>query len=237
MSELALVPIVFITSCLTAVIGMGGGVLLLTLMPGLVPTPAILPVHALTQLASHLSRAAFGWRAVDLAIVPAFTLGALAGGWLGAQVYQWLDERWLPALIGGFILVFTWLPLPVVRGGGQLALALLGFCQTGLGMLAGATGPLGAAVLLQRNKERDWLVVNTAVYMSLNHALRVFAFFAIGFSFAPWWPLVTAMVAAGIAGSWVGTRLRRKVPQRNFHQWFRLLVTALAVRMIVMALW
>ncbi len=119
MSELALVPIVFITSCLTAVIGMGGGVLLLTLMPGLVPTPAILPVHALTQLASNLSRAAFGWRAVDLAIVPAFTLGALAGGWLGAQVYQWLDERWLPALIGGFILVFTWLPLPVVRGEGS----------------------------------------------------------------------------------------------------------------------
>lgn len=237
MSELALVPIVFITSCLTAVIGMGGGVLLLTLMPGLVPTAAILPVHALTQLASNLSRAAFGWRAVDLAIVPAFTLGALAGVWLGAQVYQWLDERWLPALIGGFILVFTWLPLPVVRGGGQLALALLGFCQTGLGMLAGATGPLGAAVLLQRNKERDWLVVNTAVYMTLNHALRVFAFFAIGFSFAPWWPLVTAMVAAGIAGSWVGTRLRRKLPQRNFYQWFRLLVTALAVRMIVMALW
>jgi uncharacterized membrane protein YfcA len=237
LSELALVPIVFITSCLTAVIGMGGGVLLLTLMPGLVPTAAILPVHALTQLASNLSRAAFGWRAVDLAIVPAFTLGALAGGWLGAQVYQWLDERWLPALIGGFILVFTWLPLPVVRGGGQLALALLGFCQTGLGMLAGATGPLGAAVLLQRNKERDWLVVNTAVYMTLNHALRVFAFFAIGFSFAPWWPLVTAMVAAGIAGSWVGTRLRRKLPQRNFYQWFRLLVTALAVRMIVMALW
>jgi uncharacterized membrane protein YfcA len=104
-------------------------------------------------------------------------------------------------------------------------------------MLAGATGPLGAAVLLQRNKERDWLVVNTAVYMTLNHALRVFAFFAIGFSFAPWWPLVTAMVAAGIAGSWVGTRLRRKLPQRNFYQWFRLLVTALAVRMIVMALW
>ncbi len=237
MSELALVPIVFITSCLTAVIGMGGGVLLLMLMPGLVPTAAILPVHALTQLASNLSRAAFGWRAVDLAIVPAFTLGALAGGWLGAQIYQSLDMRWLPAFIGGFILVFTWLPLPVVRGGGQLALALLGFCQTGLGMLAGATGPLGAAVLLRRNSERDWLVVNTAVYMTLNHLLRVCAFFAIGFSFAPWWPLVTGMVVAGIAGSWVGTRLRRWVPQRDFHKWFRLLVSVLALRMIALALW
>lgn len=236
MSELALVPIVFLTSCLTAVIGMGGGVLLLMLMPGLVPTGAILPLHALTQLASNVSRAAFGWRSIDLRIVPAFTAGAVAGGWAGAEIYQGLDLRWLPAYIGLFILVFTWLPLPVVRGGGNIALALLGFCQTGLGMLAGATGPLGAAVLLQRNSQRDWLVVNTAVYMTLNHALRVAAYFALGFSYAPWWALVCGMVLAGICGSWVGTRLRGLVPQRDFHKWFRLLVSVLAVRMILLAL-
>ena len=236
MSELALVPIVFLTSCLTAVIGMGGGVLLLMLMPGLVPTGAILPLHALTQLASNVSRAAFGWRSIDLRIVPAFTAGAVAGGWAGAEIYQGLDLRWLPACIGLFILVFTWLPLPVVRGGGNIALALLGFCQTGLGMLAGATGPLGAAVLLQRNSQRDWLVVNTAVYMTLNHALRVAAYFALGFSYAPWWALVCGMVLAGICGSWVGTRLRGLVPQRDFHKWFRLLVSALAVRMVLLAL-
>ncbi len=236
MSELALVPVVFLTSCLTAMIGMGGGVLLLMLMPGLVPTAAILPLHALTQLASNLSRAAFDWRSIDLRIVPAFTAGALAGGWLGSAIYQDLDLRWLPACIGFFILLFTWLPLPLVRGGGNLALALLGFFQTGLGMLAGATGPLGAAVLLRRNQRRDWLVVNTAVYMTLNHALRVLAYFAIGFSYAPWWTLVTGMVVAGICGSWLGTRLRGLVPQRDFHQWFRLLVSALAVRMILLAL-
>jgi uncharacterized membrane protein YfcA len=234
-TELALLPIVFATSCLAAIIGMGGGVLLLMLMPGLVPIAAILPLHALTQMASNASRAAFGWRAIDLSLVPAFTVGALAGGWLGSEVYQLLDERWLPAYIGVFILVFTWLPLPLVRGGGQLALAILGFVQTGLGMLAGATGPLGAAVLVRRNTERDWLVVNTAVYMTLNHTLRVLAYFAIGFSYAPWWPLVTGMVIAGIAGSWVGTRLRHLVPQRDFHKWFRLLVSVLAVRMIALA--
>lgn len=237
MTEMALVPIVFFTSCLTAMIGMGGGVLLIALMPGFVAPAAILPVHALTQLASNLSRAGFGWRWIDLGIVPAFAAGALAGAWLGGEVYQGLDLRWLPAIIGVFILVFTWLPLPLMHGGGQLSLALLGFYQTGLGMVVGATGPLGAAVLLQRNKERDWLVVNTAVYMSLNHCLRVLAFVAIGFSFAPWWPLVVGMVLAGIGGSWLGTLLRRFVPRRNFHNWFRLLVTVLAIRMIVLALY
>ena len=235
MTELVLVAIVLVTSCLTAVIGMGGGVLLLTLMPGLVPASAILPLHAVTQFASNVSRAGFGWRSLDLTIVPAFVLGALAGGWLGSEIYQVLDERWLPAFIGVFILVFTWLPPPVVRGGGQLALGALGFFQTGLGMLAGATGPLGAAVLLRRNSERDWLVVNTALYMTLNHALRVFAYFALGFSFAPWWPLLSGMIIAGIAGSWLGTRLRGFVPQRDFHKWFRVLVSLLALRMIALA--
>ncbi|MEJ2532765.1 MAG: sulfite exporter TauE/SafE family protein [Halioglobus sp.] len=237
MTELALVPQAFLTSCLAAVMGMGGGVLLIALMPGLLPAAAILPVHGVTQLASNLSRAVFGWREIDWSLIPAFTAGAVAGAWLGGEIYASLDLRWLPALIGALILLFTWAPLPQLRGGGNAALALLGFYQTGLGMLAGATGPLGAAVLLRHSTARDWLVVNTAVYMSLNHALRVAAFALLGFSFAPWWPLLCALVAAVIAGSWVGTRLRRLVPQVDFERWFRVLVTLLALRMIALPFW
>ncbi|CAA0087784.1 Uncharacterised protein [Halioglobus japonicus] len=234
MSELLLVPIVFFTSCLTGIMGMGGGVLLIAVMPGLIPASVILPLHAATQLASNSSRAAFGWRDIDPGIIPAFVVGAVIGAWLGSEVYQLLDMHWLPALIGVLILLFTWAPLPAVRGGGQLSLLFLGFYQTGLGMLAGATGPVGAAVLLRRNTARDWLVVNTAVYMTLNHAMRVAAFVAIGFSFASWWPLLSGMIVASIIGSWVGTRLRRFVPQVNFQRLFRWMVTLLALRMIAL---
>jgi len=236
LTDFWLVPIVFFTSSLTAVIGMGGGVLLITLMPGLVPPAAIIPIHACTQMASNLSRAAFGWRHIDPGIIPAFTLGALAGSWVGGEIYQSLDLHWLPALTGVLILVLTWIPLPLLHGGGQFALTGLGFYQTSLGMVAGATGPLGAAVLLHRSSQRDWLVVNTAVYMTINHCLRVLAFVAIGFSLAAYWQLVCAMVVAGIAGSWVGTALRGHVPQLQFHKWFRWLVTLLALRMIMLPL-
>ena len=236
MSELLLIPIVFLTSCLTAVLGMGGGVLLIAAMPGLVPAAVIVPLHAATQLASNISRAGFGWRDIDLGIIPAFVVGAFAGAWLGAEVYQRLDMHWLPAVIGLFILLFTWAPLPAVRGGGQVSLLLLGFYQTGLGMVAGSTGPVGAAVLLRRNTARDWLVVNTAVYMTLNHAIRVAAFIALGFSFAAWWPLLSGMIVSSILGSWVGTRLRHRVPQMNFQRLFRWMVTLLALRMILLPL-
>jgi uncharacterized protein len=232
-----LVPIVFFTSGLAAVMGMGGGILLLAVMPGLVPSSAILPLHAVTQLASNVSRAAFGWRDIDRAIIPAILCGAVAGAWLGSAAYQSLDTHWLPAWIGLLILLFTWVPLPALPGGGQLSLALLGFYQTGLGMVAGATGPVGAAVLLRRNSGRDWLVVNTAVYMALNHAVRLVAFLVLGFSPGEWWQLAVGMIAAGICGSWVGTRMRGLIPQRNFQRLFRALVTLLALRMIALPFW
>ncbi|QFU77894.1 sulfite exporter TauE/SafE family protein [Halioglobus maricola] len=227
-------PVAFVTSAIAGVMGLGGGMLLIAAMPGLLPAQAIIPVHAFTQLASNASRAAFGWRDIAWSIVPAFALGAIAGAWGGGEIYGQIDLFWLPAIIGVLILLITWVPLPQVPGGGQLALAVLGFYQTGLGMLAGATGPLGASLLLRRNQERDWVVVNTALYMSLNHAIRLAAFAMLGFSFGPWWPLMLAMAAAVIAGSWVGTRMRGLIPQRNFAPLFKTLVSVLALRMIAM---
>ena len=52
-TEYFLVPVAFLTSALAGAIGMGGGVLLISVMPGLVPVHAIFPIHACTQLASN----------------------------------------------------------------------------------------------------------------------------------------------------------------------------------------
>jgi uncharacterized membrane protein YfcA len=231
---LLLIPIAFLTSCLAGAIGLGGGVLLIALMPGLVPAAAILPIHSLVQLASNVSRAAFGWRHIDWTLIPALTIGAIAGAFVGGGVYANLELQWLPAIIGVLIILLTWVPLPQPRGGGQWSLLLLGFYQSGLGMLAGATGPLGAAVLARRSIQRDWLVVNTASYMSINHIIKTCAFAFIGFSFGPWLWLIAGMVLASVVGSWVGTWLRRFIPEIDFQRWFRLLVTLLALRMITL---
>jgi uncharacterized protein len=229
-----LIPVAFITSCIAGAIGMGGGVLLIALMPGLVPAAAIIPIHAVVQLASNTSRAAFGWRHIDWTLLPAITVGSIAGAMAGGGIYANLELRWLPAIIGVLILLLTWLPLPKPRGEGQWSLLLLGFYQSGLGMLAGATGPLGAAVLARKSVQRDWLVVNTATYMSISHLIKGLAFAFIGFSFGPWWWLIAAMVVASVLGSWMGTWLRRYIPQVNFQRGFRVLVSLLALRMIAL---
>jgi uncharacterized membrane protein YfcA len=236
LTEYWLIPVAFLTSTLAAVFGMGGGVPLITLMPGLVPVAAVIPLHAVTQLASNASRASFGWRHIELSLILPFLVGAVAGAATGGQVFLSLNLDWLPAIMGVVILLITWVPLPQVQGAGSWPIVFLGFYQTGIGMLIGATGPLGAALLLRRSQQRDWLVVNSAVYMGISHLLKLAAFALMGFSFGDYLLLLAGMIAAVVAGSWVGTRLRSRVPEINFVFWFRLIVSALALRMILMVL-
>lgn len=59
MTALILGIITIFTSSLTAVLGIGGGLLLVGIMPSFLPIQNVVPIHAFTQLASNVSRALF----------------------------------------------------------------------------------------------------------------------------------------------------------------------------------
>lgn len=72
--------IAVLTSTLTAVTGIGGGSLLIASMPGFLPNAAIIPVHAIVQLFSNLSRALFAYKNVCWNYVIGFLAGSVLGG-------------------------------------------------------------------------------------------------------------------------------------------------------------
>ena len=110
MDALFLVLASFFTSALTAVIGVGGGMLLISLMPGAIPIAAIVPVHGAVQLVSNASRVLLGVRHIEWSIFWPFLGGACIGTWAGAPLVQHLPTQYMPLLLGLFILTFTWLP-------------------------------------------------------------------------------------------------------------------------------
>ena len=77
-------------------------------------------------------------------------------------------------------------------------------------------------------------MINTGFYMTMNHGLRALAFGLLGFSFWQWWQVILPMSIACIVGSYVGTQLRRYLPQKNFALIFRWLITLLALRMMLL---
>lgn len=76
MTELILALVTFLTSTITAVVGIGGGMMLIAIMPLFLPLNALIPVHGLTQISSNLSRAVFGYKDVQYEVIPKFLIGS-----------------------------------------------------------------------------------------------------------------------------------------------------------------
>ena len=162
MNDLLLAAIAFATSTLTAVTGIGGGMILVASMPGLLPAPAIVPVHALVQLVSNSSRALFGWQFLRPDFVVAFVAGAIAGGLMAFGFLRQIDLEYIPLMIAGYILYSVWGPELKVKLPQRIEFLTIGLLQIALSMLVATTGPLGQAALARRGLERDALVVNSA---------------------------------------------------------------------------
>ena len=236
MTDAFLITVSFFTSTLTAVVGVGGGMLLISVMPGALPASAIVPVHGVVQLASNATRAGFARRMIVWRIAIPFALGSVVGAALGSPLVDDVPAELLPLALGIFILVLTWLPRPKLPRRFPGTWPILGAVQSFLALFIGVTGPLSVPPLLRENLSRDRLVATDAVLNTALHGLKVLTFAALGFAYAEWLPLMAAMIVAVSLGSWVGTHLRSRVPEEPFRRVLRLLLTVLAVRMLILAL-
>lgn len=236
MDNLLLVIAAFLSSSLTAVLGLGGGMLLISVMSVFLPAAAVVPVHGVVQFASNASRGAFSPQDIRRDILWPFLTGCLIGTLAGSRIVLKVPAELLPLPLGLFILTMTWLP--------QLKKSLwfpgrflsLGFVQAFLTLFVGATGPLNMPFLIRAGLSRDQLVVTGAAFMTIVHLVKIITFGLLGFAFGPYLALMLLMILAVISGSYVGTRLRHKVPERLFLRAFKLLITLLAMRMIIRAL-
>jgi len=237
MTELLLILLAFTTSVISGVFGLGGGLILIAFMLSLLPPIAIVPIHAVTQLISNGSRAVFSFSAIRWEFAFTFLLGSIVGSVLAAQVTVSLNLDYIPLLIAGFILFNVWGGGIRIRRGIKGEFFSLGLLQTGLGMLVGATGPLTQSTLVNKGLARDSIVATSALLMSITHILKMLMFGLIGFSFMQYAGLITGMVIAVVTGSYLGTRMRHRVPNVLFQRLIKYLLTLLAIKMIVTTLY
>lgn len=226
----------FFTSLLAAILGQGGGLILMPLLALFLPAAQLIPVHACIQLASNSSRVLFAWHDADKGILWAFIPGCLLGAIIMLPILQHINLHYLPLLIGLGILYLTWgknLQLPAWL---PAPFFLLGITQGSLGMLIGATGPLGSALLLKKGLNRDQLVASNALLMLISHLVKLPLFWHLNDAWLAAWPLILAAATAAIVGSWVGTHLRQRVPEKLFFTLFKTLITLLALGMITRSL-
>ena len=224
-----------VSSTAAAVFGLGGGLILISFLPDFLPAEALVPVHGVTQLASNTSRAAFSFRSIVWRLWPLFFAGSVLGATLFGLLVVNISTAYIPVFIGVYILLKLWSE----RVGRLLSsfdsLFVLGFLQTGLGILVGSTGHLTMPRLLKEISDRDGIVSTSGMFMSLSHGLKLLAYGIIGFKFNQYSVILAYMVAGALIGSFVGTLLRRQISNRWFSQILKILLTVMALRMIYSA--
>ncbi|MDX9796999.1 MAG: TSUP family transporter, partial [Arcobacteraceae bacterium] len=106
--ELTLLLIAFITSTIAGVVGIGGGMMLIAILPSFLPLNALIPVHGLTQMSSNVSRAFFGYKEVQYQVIPKFLIGSFLGIALFASILSFISLEYVPLFIGVYILLSLW---------------------------------------------------------------------------------------------------------------------------------
>jgi len=230
----------FLTSILSAVIGLAGGMTLLAVMLLFLDPLVAIPLHGAVQLVSNGSRAWFQRAHVEREILWRFCALLVPGGLAGLLVVQQLAPELLRVLIGAFVLVATWAPQWLLLGvhpeqsEPHRRFVWLGGAIGFLNMSIGATGPLSAPFFLSLGLSRQALVGTQAACQAVGHLVKIALFAAAGFAFASWLEPLALLAAAVVAGTWVGTQLLDRVSERVFVPLFKTVLTLIALRLLAL---
>ncbi|HAS61451.1 MAG TPA: hypothetical protein DCS35_02080 [Vibrio sp.] len=221
---------------IAAVFGFGGGMLLIAILPAFLSPSLIIPVHGITQLASNSSRMLFSMNHVKWKLLPKFLIGSIVGSLLAVSVLSYIPIDYIPLAIGVYILLNLWNSRFSNAVSRYESYYLLGFLQTGLGLVVGATGPLVLTVLTKQLKCKDEIIATSSMFMSISHFAKIPVYLAITTSLFSNVALIVSMVIGAVIGSFVGTKLRLAANNEKIIKAIKWLVTLLAIRMVVLAL-
>ena len=232
MEELFLGFLTFFTSVVAAIVGIGGGMMLIAILPSFLPTNALIPIHGLTQVSSNLSRAYFGYKDIEFSVVPKFLLGSIFGIAFFAGILSLISLDYVLLFIGIYILLSLWSEKFNEKIKKYENYYIAGFFQTGLSMVVGATGPLTMTLLFKDFKNKDKVVATGALLMSITHFLKIVVFIYFGFLFFDYIGIIVCMIFGAILGSYVGTKLRNRIDGKKFAIILKIMLTFLAINLI-----
>jgi uncharacterized protein len=222
----------FVPALIGVYTGAAGGIILLAGMALVLPLAVVIPVHTVVMLGTGAARTVMMWRHVMRGTLLPFLIGAAIGAAVGAKVFVALPIGWLQAILGGFILLVTWLPNLGRLGAERGRFAVLGFVTVFLGVFVSATGTLLAPFIASAAPDRYKHVATLGALMAVAHIAKLVAFALIGVAIGSFVPLMAAMIAAGALGNWLGEAALHRTSEQRFRRILQIVLTVLGLRLL-----
>lgn len=234
-----------LTSALSAIIGMGGGIMLLAVMFCFLPHSEAIPSHAAVQLTSNGTRILVFLKNVDWRTWARFVVGMAPGMVLGAFLLWKLGEvddhgntePILKLVVGAYILIATFLPKPkkVSGTGAWWDFPALGLVVGTAALTIGAIGPLIAPLFARRDFVKERLIATKAVCQMTTHLGKIPAFLLIreGLEVQELGLLTIVMIVMVIPGTLIGKKIQKKVSSEQFVLLYKVALTLAGLKVLL----
>ena len=231
-----------LTSMVSAIIGMAGGIMLLATMFCFMSHADSIPTHAAVQIASNGTRILAFVRNIDYGALGRFALGALPGAAIG-MLLLWLlgppeqSEPYLKALVGAFILAATYLPKARAEETPRATswhFPVIGLLAGAAALTVGAIGPLIAPIFARCGFVKQRLIATKATCQLTIHVLKIPAFIWLrDLDLGRLGLLALVMILMVIPGTLLGKRVVKDVSERHFKIAYKVALTFAGLKVLV----
>ena len=228
-----------VTSFISGILGMAGGMILMGVLLAMLPLPAAMMLHGISQLAANGWRALMLRKQVDWRVMRGYVMGA------GIAVVFFLATRIVVGKAAALIVMgltpFAAMLLPeklhlnVERRGHPL---VCGTVCVALNLTAGIAGPILDVFFVRSKMTRHAVIATKALTQSFSHVIKIAYFGGVmaveGAHVTPW--LAGTMVLLAFVGTTLSRQVLERMTDASFRKWTRWTVMTLGMIYLVSGL-
>tara|TARA_Y100001960_G_C14479227_1_gene730941 strand:+ start:104 stop:850 length:747 start_codon:yes stop_codon:yes gene_type:complete len=241
-----LITAAFITSSISAIIGMGGGIILLGIMAIIIPEGyMVIALHGIIQLVSNTTRTYVFKNYLKNNLVKQFGIGAIIGAFLSIIIILFLVNFFqvdsaneikvevLKPVIGIFIIWYLFFKKSKKEKKVNSFIWVGGI--SGLSSIfIGATGPLIAPFFLNKNLLKENIIANKAACQMITHwtKIPIFIYF-FEVNYLKETDVLLPLIIAVFIGTNFGKKILSFIPEEIFKKLFKTALFIIAIRLIL----
>ena len=245
MELIILIVSAFITSAISAVLGMGGGIILLGIMAIIIPEGyMVIALHGIIQLVSNTTRTYVFKDYINKKVIKEFSVGAFVGVILSALIIfiimyffkvaaaSDLKVEFLKPLIGIFIIWYLFFKNKEEKH--NKSFVLVGLISGISSIFIGATGPLIAPFFLSHNFNKESIIANKATCQMITHLTKIPLFiYLFNVNYIAEYKVLLPLIIAVFLGTNFGKKILTFIPEKMFKKLFKLALLIIAVRLML----
>lgn len=237
--SLSIAAVVIVTSIISGIFGMAGGLVLMLILGLILPVQSGMVLHGATQFFSNGWRAVIWRKWIDWKIIGLYCVGAAPAILIPLALAYVPDKSVMLITLGIVPYIAAALPKSLALDATKPRHAVAcGFSVAGLQLIAGVAGPLLDVFFVRSTIDRRAVVATKAATQAISHMLKV-GYYGVLITQAE--PLDLDVYGAAILAAIIGTTLAgpllEKMSNENFRKWTKAIVLVIGAVSIAQGVW